>query len=315
MTNVETEWQHAPHDFELPADEVHVWRARLDRPQNCIDGLLQVLSTQEREHADRFHFDADRKRAIIGRGLARLLLGHCLDRPADELRIEYNEFGKPALSAVHHSPLQFNVSHAGDLILVALARGHRLGVDVEQMRTGFAIDAVAAQFFSPNECRALAAIAPESRCEAFFSCWTRKEAYLKGRGEGLSLPLHQFDVAFGPGEEPRLLETRHDPAEAKRWTLHAFNPGHGCNAALAIESSGLNSNAGIATRSFPADLPLLFRAKVSARQLAVSAGRHSSKLCGSQFPTKPPTQCSSLSSLDGRSGIFRTTIITDCAFD
>ena len=121
MTNVETEWQHAPHDFELPADEVHVWRARLDRPQNCIDGLLQVLSTQEREHADRFHFDADRKRAIIGRGLARLLLGHCLDRPADELRIEYNEFGKPALSAVHHSPLQFNVSHAGDLILVALA--------------------------------------------------------------------------------------------------------------------------------------------------------------------------------------------------
>jgi len=239
MTNVETEWQHAPHDFELPADEVHVWRVRLDRPQNCIDGLLQVLSTQEREHADRFHFDADRKRAIIGRGLARLLLGHCLDRPADELRIEYNEFGKPALSAVHHSPLQFNVAHAGDLILVALARGHRLGVDVEQMRTGFAIDAVAARFFSPNECRALAAIAPESRCEAFFSCWTRKEAYLKGRGEGLSLPLHQFDVAFGPGEEPRLLETRHDPAEAKRWTLHAFNPGHGCNAALAIESSGL----------------------------------------------------------------------------
>jgi 4'-phosphopantetheinyl transferase len=239
MTSVETVWQHTPHEYELPADEVHVWRVRLDWPQNCIDGLLQVLSTQERERADRFHFDTDRKRAIIGRGLARLLLGHCLNRPPDELQIEYNEFGKPALSAVHHSLLQFNVSHAGDLILVALAEGRKLGVDVEQMRTGFAIDAVAARFFSLNERRALAAIAPESRCEAFFSCWTRKEAYLKGRGEGLSLPLHHFDVAFGPGEEPRLLETRHDPAEAKRWTLHAFDPGHGCNAALAIESSGL----------------------------------------------------------------------------
>ena len=181
MTSVETVWQHAPHDYELPADEVHVWRARLDWPQNCIAGLLQVLSTQERERAEGFHFDADRKRAIIGRGLARLLVGHCLDRPPDELRIEYNEFGKPALSAVHHSPLQFNVSHAGDLILVALARGRELGVDVEQMRTGFAIDAVAARFFSPNECRALAAIAPESRCEAFFPVGLAKR-HTSGQG-------------------------------------------------------------------------------------------------------------------------------------
>jgi len=168
-----------------------------------------------------------------------LLIGHCLDRPPDELRIKNNPFGKPALSAVHHSSLQFNVSHSGDVILVALARGRELGVDVEQMRTGFAIDAVAARFFSPNECRALAAIAPESRCEAFYSCWTRKEAYLKARGEGLSLPLHLFDVAFGAGEEPRLLETRHDPTEANRWTMHAFDPGYGCKAALAIESSGV----------------------------------------------------------------------------
>ena len=147
----------------------------------------------------------------------------------------------------------------------------------------------------------------------FFLLELRKEAYLKGRGEGLSLPLHQFDVAFGPGEEPRLLETRHDPAEAKRWTLHAFNPGHGCNAALAIESSGLNSNAGIATRSFPADLPLLFRAKVK-RETACSQ-RRPALFKIMREPIADETANSVFASPDGRSRIFRTTIITDCAFD
>jgi 4'-phosphopantetheinyl transferase len=112
-----------------------------------------------------------------------------------------------------------------------------LGIDIERMRANVATDEIAARFFSANECRDLALVAPDMRCEAFFSCWTRKEAYLKARGDGLSLPLEQFDVAFLPGDRPRLIETRHDPTEVYRWTLHALDGGLGYKAALVIEGA------------------------------------------------------------------------------
>ena len=231
----ETVWRRSPVNYELGSDEVHVWRAKLGLPQDSITGLLRILSPAEREKAARFHFEADRKRAIIGRGMARVLLGQCLGRPPDQLQFEYNAFGKPTLAGGFDGLMKFSVSHAGDLILVALARGRELGVDVEHMRADFASDQIAARFFSRNERRALAAVAPELQCDAFFSCWTRKEAYLKARGDGLSLALDQFDVTLAPAEDPRLLETRHDPADAQRWALHAFDPGHGCKAAVAVE--------------------------------------------------------------------------------
>src|SRR5205823_14824369 len=115
--------------------------------------------------------------------------------------------------------------------------GRALGVDVERMRADMATADIAARFFSPAECLALASLPSEMQCEAFFDCWTRKEAYLKARGDGLSLPLDQFDVVFVPGAEPRLLETRHDPSEAGRWTLRALDVGAGHKAALVVEGS------------------------------------------------------------------------------
>jgi 4'-phosphopantetheinyl transferase len=237
MTCAETIWHRPRGDYGLPPGEVHVWRAILDQPRDAIARFMRILAPDERAHAEKFHFEADRKRHIIGRGLSRLLLAHCLGRPADELKFEHNEFGKPSLALGLHPPLQFNVSHSGELVLVALTLGRALGIDVERMQRDVAKEEIAARFFSTNECRALAALAPDLQCAAFFACWTRKEAYLKARGDGLSLPLDQFDVAFVPGQEPRLIETRHDPAEAGRWTMHAFDPGHGCKAALAVEGS------------------------------------------------------------------------------
>jgi 4'-phosphopantetheinyl transferase len=112
-----------------------------------------------------------------------------------------------------------------------------MGVDVEREREDMATAEIAARFFSPLECSTLAALPAAKQCEAFFSCWTRKEAYLKARGDGLSLPLDQFDVAFAPGEEPRLINTRHDPAEAQRWKLMTLQVGHGHAAALAVEGT------------------------------------------------------------------------------
>jgi len=203
--------------------------------RNHLASLACLLSPDEREQAHRFYFEKDRQRCVLARGLLRLLLGHCLGRSADQLHFEYNKFGKPSLVGTPHPSLQFNLSHSGDLVLVALSRGRALGVDIERMRMNVAVTEIAARFFSAGECEALHTVVPAARHEAFFACWTRKEAYLKARGDGLSLPLAQFDVSFLPGDEPRLLATRHDPAEVHRWTLSALEGGEGYKAALVVE--------------------------------------------------------------------------------
>jgi 4'-phosphopantetheinyl transferase len=230
-----TVW-HSPRGiYVLPPDEVHVWRARLEQVRGYLASLVHLLSPEERERADGFHFEPDRRRCILARGLLRLLLGHCLGRPANQLQFEYNEFGKPVLAGGLQPSVQFNLSHSGDFVLIAISRGRALGVDIERMRVDVAAKEIAERFFSVEECRALDTIAPAARCAAFFDCWTRKEAYLKARGDGLSLPLDGFDVSFLPGDQPRLLATRHDPAEVHRWSLHALDGGDGYKAALAVE--------------------------------------------------------------------------------
>jgi 4'-phosphopantetheinyl transferase len=166
-----------------------------------------------------------------------MLLAHCLGATPESLQFIYNEFGKPALAPGPFPHLHFNISHSGEWILIALSFGRILGVDVERKRDDMATAEIAARFFSPAECGTLATLPQAQRCAAFFACWTRKEAYLKARGDGLSLPLDQFDVAFAPGVEPRLVATRHDPAEVDRWKLAALEIGRGHAAALAVEGA------------------------------------------------------------------------------
>jgi 4'-phosphopantetheinyl transferase len=232
-----TIWRRPHGHYELATDEVHVWRANLNWPQERINRLVEVLSQDERARAQRYHFEADRRRSIIARGLSRLLLAHCLGESPRRLQFAYNPFGKPALAPGHARPLQFNVSHSGEWVLIALSLNRPLGIDVEREKEEMATEAIAGRFFSPAECSALAALPPALRCAAFFSCWARKEAYLKARGDGLSLPLDQFDVAFVPGVRPRLIATRHDPAEAQRWTLSELQVGCNYAAALAVEGA------------------------------------------------------------------------------
>lgn len=223
--------------YVLPDDEVHVWRVAVDMPSSSMAQLHQALSPDERERADRFHFEMDRRRCVIGRGVLRLLLGQILHNPADQLRFGCDDFGKPSLIAGQGLPMQFNISHSGDLVLIAIAKGHAVGVDVERIRTNLDLDNIAERFFSANENKMLASLVGPVRYEAFFACWTRKEAYLKARGVGLSLPLDQFDVSFLPGEEPRLLKTRPDPTEALHWTLRTLDLGRDYAAALAVAGS------------------------------------------------------------------------------
>ena len=130
------------------------------------------------------------------------------------------------------------MSHSGNAALLAFARGRALGVDVEYMREDFDHAAIAARFFSENEQSQLAALPPADRYRGFFRCWTRKEAYIKAAGTGLSLPLHQFDVSLKPDDENALLSTRPDGAEAARWSMREVPAGDGYVAALCVRGQG-----------------------------------------------------------------------------
>lgn len=230
-------WGGFDRNYTLPQDEVHVWQTTLDVAASDLVQLQQFLSPEERARADRFHFELDRRRSVIGRACLRLLLGLVLDAPAKELRFEYDEFGKPGLVPGPGRQLQFNLSHSGELILIAIAEGRAVGVDVEKIRTDLDPDSIATQFFSASERQILASLPASARYGAFFACWTRKEAYLKAQGVGLSLPLDQFDVSFLPDEAPQLVATRPDPAEAANWRLLALDLPAEYRGALAVAGS------------------------------------------------------------------------------
>jgi 4'-phosphopantetheinyl transferase len=234
----ESGWRPPPDRPAWPEGEVHVWRTTLDWPEKSIAGLAPGLTADEQQRMHTFRFEQDRKRYLIGRGLLRKVLARYLKVAPHELCFDYTSFGKPHLAAGLAEPLQFNVSHSGELLLIAVAEGRALGIDVEQVRTDIDAAAIAAHFFSANEQSALAKLAGTVQVNAFFDCWARKEAFIKAKGDGLSLPLDQFDVSLMPGERARLLETRPDSAEALRWCLVELDVAAGYKAALAVEGSG-----------------------------------------------------------------------------
>jgi medium-chain acyl-[acyl-carrier-protein] hydrolase len=225
-------WQKATAVPALTTDEVHVWRVPLEQPTNCLAALRQTLSTDELQRSERFYFEKDRKHFLAGRGILRMLLARYLDRDPAQLAFSYNPQGKPALAGP--SELAFNLAHSHGLALVAVTRRREVGVDLELIRPEFAGEQVAERFFSPVEVAALSTLEASRRQEAFFACWTRKEAYLKATGKGLSLALDSFDVSVVPGEAA-LLGTRHDPAAVRRWSMRDLDPGPGYAGAVAAE--------------------------------------------------------------------------------
>ena len=214
----------------LPADEVHVWLAKLD--DYAADSLKLLLAEDELSRANRFHFDTDRNHFIVARGWLRKLLAAYLGIDAGELRFSYAEKGKPALEASHQSSINFNLAHSHGMAIYAFSRGREVGVDLEFIRADLADEKIAERFFSPREIDVLGKLAPELRKQAFFDCWTRKEAYIKARGEGLSMPLDEFDVSLRPGEAAALLRNHKEPAEVTRWSMQSVAVPAGYVAAL-----------------------------------------------------------------------------------
>ncbi len=228
-------WVPAPPKVRWADNEVHVWLTTLELPGDQVGRMETLLSLDEREKAARFHFEKDRRHYIAGRGFLRSLLGEYL--AADPARLEFvcNSYGKPSLASSPTPTLRFNLSHSRGLALCAVAHERDVGIDLEYIRPDFATDEIAERFFAPAEVAALRSLAPEQQPRAFFDCWTRKEAYIKARGDGLFRLLNSFTVAFAPDEPPAILHAEDDPQASVRWSVHALDAPDGFAAALVVE--------------------------------------------------------------------------------
>jgi 4'-phosphopantetheinyl transferase len=232
---------HPDTRFILGSSDVHFWRVDLKAAAGEENQSLAVLSDDEQARASRFHFQVDRRYFIAARAMLRKVLAGYLAVDPGKLTFIYSPKNKPGLGGAHaNDGLSFNISHSGDIALIGCTRDRRIGVDVELIRNDFDTAAIAARFFSAAEQNQLAALPPEHRHEAFFRCWTRKEAYIKATGEGLSLPLDQFDVSLAPHDQNALLATRPDELESNQWSLRDLVVAPGYAAALCV--SGTNWN-------------------------------------------------------------------------
>ena len=221
--------------LRLPEQDVHVWLGQFEHDSNGLHSNLELLSADERERMRRFHFQADRENFVFARSMLRILLASYLDASPAELRFLYSAHGKPSLRSPQSHDLQFNLSHSGGKVLLAVCRGRRVGVDIEQVRRDFDIEEISTQFFSAEERQALRRISTPLRHKAFFHCWTRKEAFVKARGDGLSCPLKAFDVSVDPRDEQVSLVMRGDAREIGSWELHSLNTLPEFAAAIALE--------------------------------------------------------------------------------
>ena len=214
-----------------------VW-GRLDAELAALGDLTQYLSDEERLRANRFVFERDRRRFIVGRARLRGLLAARLGVEPDAVEIAYGTRGKPALSPKHSdSSLCFNVSHCEDVAVYAFSDSRQIGVDIEAVRELRDADDVAARFFSRGEHETYLALDVRDRPLGFFNCWTRKEAFIKAIGDGLYHPLDSFDVSLVPGDPARLLRVGTAPGESCGWQLESFVPAPGFVAAVVIEDA------------------------------------------------------------------------------
>lgn len=216
------------------AEEVCVWRIPLDCGPETIERLRDTLSADELERAGRFHFPRDRNRFTVARASLRILLSRYLETDPATLRFGYGQAGKPEL-ATPGPP--FNMSHSDGLALVAVGGPGRLGVDIERIRPRAPDDSLTG-FFAPAEEAAIQALPAAVREQAFFSCWTRKEAWIKARGDGLSFGLDRFEVSVAPNAPAALLNVIDHPEEVLKWELRSLHPAPGYAAALAVEGHG-----------------------------------------------------------------------------
>jgi 4'-phosphopantetheinyl transferase len=224
----------------LKTPDVEIVSVRLDAPAEVSAALSQLLSRDERQRADRFRYIAHRQRYIVARASLRRLLAERLRIAPWAVELVEASYGKPRLAPVHDSAdLEFNLSHSEDLAVYAFTSGRAVGVDVELIRQVPDADNLAKCFFSSNEIAALSAIPPDRHSVAFLACWTRKEAFIKALGLGLSCPLDAFDVTIDPDVPARITRIDERIGNVANWRMQAFTPCPSYIAAVAYRAEGL----------------------------------------------------------------------------
>lgn len=226
------QWGEPSASLDLPAGEVHVWRAGLDQPTATVRRLAYTLSDDERSRAERLRFERDRTRFVVGRGTLRMILSRYLGSSPEQVRFRYSDYGKPSLA---QGNIHFNLAHSQDLALYAVVHDQEIGVDLECIRPVADVDQIVGRYFSARERAVFRAFPVHQTPEAFFGFWVCKEAYLKAAGYGLSWPLDKAEVSLARGGAPRFLDIGGDPLQAARWRLQPLAPAPGYVAAVAIE--------------------------------------------------------------------------------
>jgi 4'-phosphopantetheinyl transferase len=220
--------------FQPAGDEVQCWYGTLDVPPEAAGRLCSMLAPDEQRRSERFRFEPDRRHYIVSRAVLRLLLARSLRIKPDELRFVHNAFGKPEIDPEFRSRITFNLSHSGGIALIAIGDGCRVGIDVEFVRRHVDYFDVAQCFFSRAEIDYLTALPDRLRADAFFDCWTKKEACVKACGGGLAIPLNSFSVPLTT--DPAEVCMRFGNADAVAcWSLYSLRPVPGYTGALAIE--------------------------------------------------------------------------------
>lgn len=228
---------HYPlENYLLSIDTIHVWWASLSVSKQVVDALSEALSQDELERAARFVFPRDRERFIVARAMLRNTLSHYLDERPRDIHFQYGPHGKPRLSPTSNAGrLAFNLTYSRDLALCAVSYERRVGIDLEHLRPITDLTKFASVAFSRAEQMELASLPDEQKVLGFFNGWTRKEAYVKARGDGLRMPLDMFDVSLAPGEPAALLGSRFDPSDIDRWLFYTISPAEGYIGTLVVE--------------------------------------------------------------------------------
>lgn len=230
-------WSKRPLAMSLSLNEIHIWRAEPDESINLLEQCRGLLSSDERKRAGRYHFDRDRNRFVLRRGILRTILGLYTNIVPDQLAFKYSECGKPELADGEGvKNIRFNLSFSNGLTLLAFARDQEIGIDVEHVRQVSETEEISLRFFTAFENYTFRSLPEARKKEAFFSLWTCKEAFIKATGHGMSCPLNKFCVSLVPGETSRLLSIEENPEEACRWSIIPFAPAAGYMAAMAVRS-------------------------------------------------------------------------------
>jgi 4'-phosphopantetheinyl transferase len=229
-------WTAAPSVPVLREHELHVWRAGTAASVDALRAAEAVLAADERDRADLFRHAPSRTAYVVARAAFRRIVGAYLDVDPASVRFAYSAWGKPCLADPDGGArLQFNLSHSGEWAVYAFAIDRPVGVDVEQIRQMPDLMDIARCFFAASEYEALSRLEGAGRLESFFACWTRKEAYLKARGPGLSASMSEFVVSVSASEPPRLLADHESSGEVGRWAFRTVDVGPGYAGAVVVE--------------------------------------------------------------------------------